>query len=190
MKTSGHFWKCNNCSLSFTHKIVQKFISLPFSHLVTHPYRRPTLFEGLLFAVLIIHGLIFVTKNVFSTGFTLIILGFSLKLLQKITYLTIKVLPYYPRFWYSRDFPRSRPPQITRPACISIIFRLSYKHTSFTAESNRTHSHKDTLSFGSFSSLPTLVHFVKCNRSFKVEMGQGLIALQLISNKWVIIFAQ
>ena len=62
-------------------------------------YRRPSLFAGLLFVVLIIRGFIYITQNLVSAGFPSIIRGFS-NILAK------TVLACYPRFWYPWDFLR------------------------------------------------------------------------------------
>ncbi len=70
-------------------------------------YRRPSLFTGLLFAVLIIRGFIFISKNLLSAIFPLIIRGFSCKLPEINNFLAITVFPCYLRFWYPQDSPRT-----------------------------------------------------------------------------------
>ncbi len=94
-------------------------------------YSWPSLLAGLLFAVLIICRFILISKNSLSVGFLSDIFGFSYNLLQFNNFWATTVLPCYPRFWYSRDFP----PRISIAACTNIhlnlqLLRFNYDNSS------------------------------------------------------------
>ncbi len=74
------------------------------------PYIRYQILQAALFIRgFVIRGFIFVSEISLFAGFSTIMRGISYRLLHLNSFLAITVHPCYPRFFYSRNFPRTYP---------------------------------------------------------------------------------